>query len=32
MIDFLILFGIVALAISLIFVVTEMLAKYFDWE
>ncbi len=32
MFDFLIYFGVWALAISFLFVVFELLAKWFDWE
>lgn len=32
MLDFLIYFGIWALAISIVFVISAILANYFDWE
>lgn len=32
MLDFLIYFGVWALAICVVFVVASMLANYFDWE
>ena len=32
MLDFLIYFGVWALAISIVFVIAGVLASYFDWE